>query len=66
LPFTFHSRCYAVGFETAKKRSNRLCSVEKSNVLEVSQLWKEVVCRVHQEEFPEVGRYKLNAVVGPL
>ena len=55
-----------MGFETAKKRSNRLCSVEKSNVLEVSQLWKEVVCRVHQEEFPEVGRYKLNAVVGPL
>ena len=44
----------SVGFETAKKRSNRLCSVEKSNVLEVSQLWKEVVTRVHEEEYPDV------------
>jgi 3-isopropylmalate dehydrogenase len=47
-------RIARVGFETAKKRSNRLCSVEKSNVLEVSQLWKEVVSRVHEEEYPEV------------
>jgi 3-isopropylmalate dehydrogenase len=47
-------RIARVGFETARKRKNRLCSVEKSNVLEVSQLWKEVVCRVHQEEFPDV------------
>jgi 3-isopropylmalate dehydrogenase len=28
--------------------------VEKSNVLEVSQLWKEVVIRVGLEEFPDV------------
>ena len=47
-------RIARVGFETAKKRNNRLCSVEKSNVLEVSQLWKEVVSRVHEEEYPEV------------
>ena len=47
-------RIARVGFETAKKRNNRLCSVEKSNVLEVSQLWKEVVSRVHKEEYPEV------------
>ena len=32
-------RIARVGFETARKRSNKLCSVEKSNVLEVSQLW---------------------------
>ena len=47
-------RIARVGFETAKKRNNRLCSVEKSNVLEVSQLWKEVVSRVHEEEYPDV------------
>lgn len=35
-------RIARVGFEAAQKRSKRLCSVEKSNVLEVSQLWKEV------------------------
>ena len=47
-------RIARVGFETARKRSNRLCSVEKSNVLESSQLWKEVVMRVHAEEFADV------------
>ena len=47
-------RIARVGFETARKRSNKLCSVEKSNVLEVSQLWKEVVTRVHEEEYPDV------------
>lgn len=45
-------RIARVGFETARKRSNRLCSVEKSNVLEVSQLWKEIVTKVHEEEYP--------------
>ena len=47
-------RIARVGFETARKRSNRLCSVEKSNVLEVSQLWKEIVTKVHEEEYPDV------------
>lgn len=32
-------------FELARKRNNRLCSVDKANVLEVSQLWREV--RLH-------------------
>jgi 3-isopropylmalate dehydrogenase len=39
-------RIARVAFEAARKRGKRLCSVEKSNVLEVSQLWKEVVIRV--------------------
>lgn len=30
-----------VAFETARKRSGKLCSVDKSNVLEVSQLWRD-------------------------
>jgi isocitrate/isopropylmalate dehydrogenase len=29
-------------FEAARKRSGRVCSVDKANVLEVSQLWREV------------------------
>lgn len=29
-------------FEAAQKRSGRVCSVDKANVLEVSQLWREV------------------------
>ena len=42
-----------VGFEAAMKRGRRLCSVDKANVLEVSELWREVVIRV-SEEYPEV------------
>jgi 3-isopropylmalate dehydrogenase len=36
-------RIAVVGFEAARKRSRRLCSVDKANVLETSQLWREVV-----------------------
>ena len=36
-------RIAKVGFEAARKRSKRLCSVDKANVLETSQLWREVV-----------------------
>ncbi len=40
-------------FEVAMKRGKRLCSVDKANVLEVSELWREVVTRVG-EDYPEV------------
>ena len=40
-------------FDIATKRDKRLCSVDKANVLEVSELWREVVCRV-ANEYPEV------------
>ena len=36
-------------FETAMKRDKRLCSVDKANVLEVSELWREVVTRVSSD-----------------
>ena len=32
-----------IGFETARKRNKKLCSVEKSNVLDTSRLWKKVM-----------------------
>ena len=32
-----------VGFEAAKKRKGKLCSVDKANVLEVSALWREII-----------------------
>lgn len=40
-------------FEIAQKRSKRLCSVEKANVLEVSGLWREVIERI-AGDYPDV------------
>ena len=42
-----------IGFETARKRNRKLCSVEKSNVLDSSRLWKKVMHRL-SEEYPDV------------
>lgn len=42
-----------VAFETARKRSGRLCSVDKSNVLEVSQLWRDRMTAL-ATEYPDV------------
>ncbi|MDQ6950633.1 MAG: 3-isopropylmalate dehydrogenase [Mariprofundales bacterium] len=41
-------------FMAARLRSNRVCSVDKANVLDCSELWREVVCRVHADEFSDV------------
>ncbi len=38
-----------IGFETARKRNKKLCSVEKSNVLDSSRLWKKVMHRLESE-----------------
>ncbi len=42
-----------IGFETARKRGKKLCSVEKSNVLNCSRLWKSVMHRL-AAEYPDV------------
>lgn len=42
-----------VAFRAARQRSRRLCSVDKANVLEVMQLWRETVTRVGME-YPDV------------
>jgi 3-isopropylmalate dehydrogenase len=46
-------RIARVAFETAQKRSQRLCSVDKANVLEVSQLWRDRVMEI-AKEYPDV------------
>ena len=46
-------RIARVGFEAASKRSGRLTSVDKANVLETFQFWKDVVTEVHAE-YPDV------------
>ena len=42
-----------IGFETARKKNKKLCSVEKSNVLDSSRLWKKVMHRL-SSEYPDV------------
>ena len=42
-----------VGFRAAKTRGGKLCSVDKANVLETSQLWRDVVIEV-AAEYPDV------------
>ncbi|HOO25799.1 MAG TPA: 3-isopropylmalate dehydrogenase, partial [Clostridiales bacterium] len=46
-------RIARVGFETARKRSGRLCSADKANVLESSRLWRETVIEV-SKDYPDV------------
>ncbi|MDX2272670.1 MAG: 3-isopropylmalate dehydrogenase [Cyanobacteriota bacterium] len=46
-------RIAKVAFELAEKRSQRLCSVDKANVLEVSQLWRERVSAL-ASQYPQV------------
>lgn len=46
-------RIARVAFETAKRRGSKLCSVDKSNVLEVSQLWRDRVTAV-AADYPDV------------
>ena len=47
-------RIMHVGFGAARKRARKLCSVDKSNVLETMQLWKEVAADV-AKEYPDVA-----------
>ncbi|KOP23351.1 3-isopropylmalate dehydrogenase [Hapalosiphon sp. MRB220] len=42
-----------VAFETARKRQSKLCSVDKANVLEVSQLWRDRMTKL-AAEYPDV------------
>lgn len=46
-------RIAKVAFEIAMKRDKRICSVDKANVLEVSQFWRETVIEV-SKDYPEV------------
>ncbi len=41
------------GFEAARRRQRRLCSVDKANVLETTQLWRDVVMEVGRD-YPDV------------
>jgi 3-isopropylmalate dehydrogenase len=43
-----------LGFQAAQKRSGKLCSVDKANVLETSQLWRDTVIDV-AKDYPDIA-----------
>jgi 3-isopropylmalate dehydrogenase len=43
-----------LGFELARKRGRKLCSVDKANVLETSQFWREIVIEIGKR-YPDVA-----------
>lgn len=47
-------RIARVAADVASKRQGKLCSVDKANVLDVSQLWRDVVTSVIEKDFPDV------------
>jgi 3-isopropylmalate dehydrogenase len=42
-------------FRLARRRSGRVVSVDKANVLATSKLWRRVVTELHEQEFPEMA-----------
>jgi 3-isopropylmalate dehydrogenase len=53
-------------FELARKRQNRLCSMEKANVMESGVLWREVVQEIHDAEYPDVELSHMYADAGAM
>lgn len=48
-------RIARVAFDAARQRNKRVTSVDKANVLETFQLWKDVVTEVHQKDYADVA-----------
>ncbi|QFT94889.1 3-isopropylmalate dehydrogenase [Roseovarius sp. THAF9] len=53
-------------FELARRRSNKVCSMEKANVMESGILWREVVQKVHDEDYPDVELSHMYADAGAM
>jgi 3-isopropylmalate dehydrogenase len=53
-------------FELAKRRNNKVCSMEKANVMESGILWRDVVQEVHDAEYPEVELSHMYADAGAM
>ncbi|MCJ7871114.1 3-isopropylmalate dehydrogenase [Marinovum sp. 2_MG-2023] len=53
-------------FELARKRNNKVCSMEKANVMESGILWRDVVTEVHQAEYADVELSHMYADAGAM
>ena len=53
-------------FELARRRNNKVCSMEKANVMESGILWREVVQKVHDEDYADVELAHMYADAGAM
>jgi 3-isopropylmalate dehydrogenase len=53
-------------FELARKRNNKVCSMEKANVMESGVLWRDVVSEVHAAEYADVELSHMYADAGAM
>jgi len=53
-------------FELARRRGNKVCSMEKANVMESGILWREEVTWVHENEYPDVELSHMYADAGAM
>ena len=53
-------------FELARRRDNRVCSMEKANVMESGVLWRETVDKIHQAEYADVELSHMYADAGAM
>ena len=62
--FAFNTMCYSeseiervarVAFDLARQRHKKVCSIDKANVLETSELWREVVQSVQAKDYPDIN-----------
>ena len=53
-------------FELARRRGNKVCSMEKANVMESGVLWRQVVTEVHAREYPDVDLTHMYADAGAM
>ena len=60
------ARVACSAFELAKRRSGKVCSMEKANVMESGILWREVVQEVHDKEYPDVELSHMYADAGAM
>ncbi|MEP2027321.1 MAG: 3-isopropylmalate dehydrogenase [Paracoccaceae bacterium] len=53
-------------FELARRRSNKVCSMEKANVMESGILWRDVVTEVHAADYSDVELSHMYADAGAM
>ncbi len=48
-------RIARVSFDLAKIRGKKLCSIDKANVIETTEMWREVVTEIGKKDYPEIA-----------